>query len=105
MNLLKQLKNLIIKNPDANDPIKAGPYTLRNRAGSRFPKVVRVYRKRKNPIRFNGQDPVELSHRDARLYDIARSQREAIEIRRVTRERQLEARALLPIWKSVTQQQ
>lgn len=79
-------------------PIQPGPVDMRRlmrflRAGFRLPKRTRVYRKRKPKAVMVDGVRVLMSHRAARLHFIHTSQREANEIRRFTRERQLEARA------------
>lgn len=79
-------------------PIEPGKVPLRRliRAlshGFRRPARTRVYRKRKPLTRFIDGQPVVMSFGQARLHDIHTSAREAVEIRRSHRERQLEARA------------
>lgn len=102
MNWFKKLKSVFGgKKSEAPEdagspplPIRPGKQVLRWLAsGFRFPARSRVYTKRKPPVRFIDRQPVTMSFRQARLHDIYTSMREANEIRRSHRERQLEARA------------
>lgn len=110
MKLINKFKNMFAgENPtfpdsdtsavESVDPIEPGKVPLRRlmRAlsrGFRLPARRRVYRKRKSPVRFDeGGRPIFMSFRRARLHDIHTSMREANEIRRSHRERQLERRA------------
>lgn len=79
-------------------PIKPGKVDVRHilqflRGGFRRPPHVRVYRKRGPKLVYVERKAVLMPHRAARLHFIWNGMREANEIRRVHRERQLEARA------------
>lgn len=76
-------------------PIRVGPQQIRMLLrGWRFKPRGRIYKTRSlRPTRFIDGQAVVMSFHQARLHDIYTSMREANEIRRVHRERQLEARA------------
>lgn len=98
MKLLDKLKQAFTgEKPGAEPPpipIKPGPQRIRWLThGWRLRARSRVYKKRAQPVRFIDRQPVRMSFRAARLHDIYTSMREANEVRRSHRERQLERRA------------
>lgn len=98
MNWFKKLKNVFtgekpkVEAEPPPVPIKPGKHIIHWLAhGFRFPARSRVYKKRRRPVRFIDHVPVAMSFRRTRMYDIHREMREANEIRRSRRERQIEA--------------